>query len=61
MNLLDRYIVVSILKSVALVVVVLLGIFSFIDFVGQLDACRRGPDHAAALVTALTSLLTTTV
>jgi len=37
MNLLDRYIVVSILKSVALVVVVLLGIFSLVEFVGQLD------------------------
>jgi lipopolysaccharide export system permease protein len=37
MNLLDRYIVVSILKSVALVVMVLLGIFSFVEFVGQLD------------------------
>jgi len=37
MNLLDRYIVVSILKSVALVVFVLLGIFSFVEFVGQLD------------------------
>jgi lipopolysaccharide export system permease protein len=36
-NLLDRYIVVSVLKSVALVVLVLLGIATFVEFVGQLD------------------------
>jgi len=37
MNLLDRYIVASILKGVAVVVLVLLGIVSFVEFVGQLD------------------------
>lgn len=37
MNLLDRYIVASVLKSVALVVFVLLCIVTFVEFVGQLD------------------------
>ena len=37
MNLLDRYIVVSVLKGVALVVFVLLGIVTFVELVGQLD------------------------
>lgn len=37
MNILDRYIVASVLKNVALVVFVLLGIVTFVEFVGQLD------------------------
>ena len=37
MNLLDRYIVISVLKGVALVVSVLLGIVTFVELVGQLD------------------------
>lgn len=37
MNLLDRYIVISVLKGVALVVTVLLGIVTFVELVGQLD------------------------
>jgi lipopolysaccharide export system permease protein len=36
-NVLDRYIVASILKSVTVVMLVLLGIVSFVEFVGQLD------------------------
>jgi len=36
-NLLDRYIAVSVLKSVALVVVVLVAVATFIELVGQLD------------------------
>ncbi len=37
MNLLDRYIVGSVLKGVLVVVLVLLGIVSFVEFVGQID------------------------
>lgn len=37
MNMLDRYIVATVLKGVALVVLVLLGIVTFVEFVGQLD------------------------
>jgi lipopolysaccharide export system permease protein len=37
MTLLDRYIVVTVLKSVAFVVMVLLGIVGLVEFVGQLD------------------------
>jgi lipopolysaccharide export system permease protein len=37
MNLLDRYIVVSVLKGVSIVLFVLLSIVTFVEFVGQLD------------------------
>jgi lipopolysaccharide export system permease protein len=36
-NLLDRYIVASVLKGAALVAMILLGILSFVEFVGQID------------------------
>lgn len=37
MNVLDRYIAISVLKGVLIVVLVLLGIVTFVEFVGQLD------------------------
>jgi lipopolysaccharide export system permease protein len=37
MNLIDRYIAVSVLKGVLIVVLVLLGIVTFVELVGQLD------------------------
>jgi lipopolysaccharide export system permease protein len=37
MNLIDRYIAVAVLKGVLIVVLVLLGIVTFVEFVGQLE------------------------
>ena len=53
MNILDRYIVVTILKSVLTVILVVLGVVTVIEFVGQLDdvgTAQYGFQHALAYV-----------
>jgi lipopolysaccharide export system permease protein len=52
-NVLDRYIVVAILKGVVTVVFVLLGVATFVELIGQLDdvgTAQYGLQHALAYV-----------
>ena len=53
MNVLDRYITAAILKSVAVVVLVLLAVVTFVEFVGQVDdvgTAQYEMQHALAYV-----------